>query len=106
MSKYAVVKIAGKQYLVRPGTKLKVDKIEPPQKDDTFKFSEVLLYGDEKTIEVGRPFVKDASVSAEFSGTKKAKKVIVFHYGPKTRRRVKKGHRQPYSEILIKEIKL
>lgn len=103
---YAVVEIAGKQYLVRPRQKIKVEKIEAPEKGSEIKFNKVLLYGDESKIEVGKPQVNGAEVKVELLGNKRAKKVIVFHYKAKTRRRTKRGHRQSYSEILIKDIKL
>lgn len=103
---YAVVEIAGKQYLVRPRQKIKVDKLKAPEKGSEFKFNKVFLYADESKIEIGQPHVRGAEVQAELLGSKKSKKVIVFHYKAKTRRRTKKGHRQPYSELLIKDIKL
>jgi large subunit ribosomal protein L21 len=102
---FAVVKIGGKQYLVSPSMKLKTDKIKNPPAGGILKFDEILLYADGDKIEVGRPLVAGAEVKAEFIETKKDKKIIVFHYHSKTRLRKKRGHRQPYSQILIKEIK-
>ncbi|MEK7599107.1 MAG: 50S ribosomal protein L21 [Patescibacteria group bacterium] len=102
---YAVVKIGGKQYLVSPGMKLKTEKLKNPSEEGgVLKFDEVLLYADGEKIEVGRPRVSGAAIKAEFLGTKKDKKIIVFHYHSKTRLRKKRGHRQPYSEIIIKDI--
>ncbi len=103
--KFAVVEIAGKQYLVKPGQKIRTEKIDLPEKGSEVKFGEVLLSGDGDKISVGRPTVAGAEVKAEILGNKRAEKVIVFHYKQKTRRRVKRGHRQHYSELLIKEIK-
>ena len=106
MTTFAVVKIAGKQYLAEPGKKIKTDKIKAPRVGAEIKFSEVLLAGDDKKISVGRPLVSGAEVRAEYLGDKRAKKVISLRYKSKTRARTKRGHRQHYSEILIKDIKL
>ena len=105
MTHFAIVKIAGKQYLVEPKNKIKVDKIETPKVGAGLKFNEVLLVGDEKSIIVGQPFVPKAEVQAEFLGDRRSKKIIVLRYKSKTRARTKKGHRQTYSELLIKDIK-
>ncbi len=102
--KFAIVRIAGKQYLVEPGKKIKTEKIEAPEKGNEIKFGDVLLYSDGSKIEVGRPKVVGAEVKAEFLGVKRAKKVIVFRYKSKTRARTKRGHRQHFSELLIKDI--
>ena len=103
---FAVLKLGGKQYLVRPDMKLKIEKMKEPSKEGGLKFDEVLFYADDSKVEVGRPKVAKAEVKAELVRTGRFKKVIVFHYKQKTRRRVKRGHRQPFSEILIKDIKL
>lgn len=105
MTKFAVVKIAGKQYLVQPGMKLKTDKISLPEKGGEVKFADVLLASDGDKVAVGRPLVSGAEVKAEVLGNKRAKKVIAFRYRPKARVRVKRGHRQHYSEFLVKDIK-
>lgn len=102
---YAVVRIAGKQYFAEPGKKIKIEKIESPKEGSEIKFNDVLLSGDGSKIEVGRPKVAGAEVKAEFLGAKRSKKVIVFRYKSKTRARTKRGHRQHYSEILIRDIK-
>lgn len=106
MTKFAVVKIAGKQYLVQPGMKLKTDKMNLPEKGEEIKFADVLIAGDDDKVSIGRPLVSGAEVKAEVLGNKRAKKVIAFRYRPKARVRVKRGHRQHYSEFLIKGINL
>ena len=104
MTNFAVIKTGGKQYLVTPGKKLKIEKIEKPQKGNVFNFDEVLLVGEGEKFEFGTPFVKSAKVKAEWLSEGKSDKVIVARYHSKTRYRKKKGHRQPYTEVLIKEI--
>ena len=64
----------------------------------------VLLVADEGKVMVGRPFVEGAKVLAEAVGEGKGKKIIVFKYKPKVRYRRKKGHRQQYTSLAIKDI--
>lgn len=101
MPQFAVIKTGGKQYLVSPGRKLKIEKI--PGANPVI-FDEVLLVGNEDKIEFGTPLVKNAKVKAELIGDGKRDKVVIFRYHSKTRYRKLKGHRQPFTEVLIKEI--
>ncbi|WP_038055512.1 50S ribosomal protein L21 [Thermus amyloliquefaciens] len=98
---FAIVKTGGKQYRVEPGLKLRVEKLsaEPGSQVEL----PVLLLGGEKTV-VGTPVVEGAKVVAEVLGHGKGKKVTVSRFKAKVQYRRKKGHRQPYTEILIKEI--
>ena len=105
MPKFAVIKTGGKQYLVKEGERLRVEKLEASE-DGLIEFNEVLLTGDnDNNLYVGTPFLKDTKVSAERVSDGKAKKVIVARYHSKTRYRKTKGHRQPFTEVRIKEIK-
>ena len=83
--KFAVVEIAGKQYVVWPGKKIRTEKIDLPEKGSEIKFDKVLLCVDGDKINIGRPQVGGAEVKAEILGNKRAKKVIVFRYRPKAR---------------------
>lgn len=103
MSKFAVIKTGGKQYLVTPDKKLRIEKIPKPAKGEV-NFNEILALGEEGKIEIGTPFIKNAKVTAEWLSEGRGEKVIVFRYHSKTRYRKKKGHRQPFTEVLIKEI--
>jgi len=99
----AVIKTGGKQYIVSLGTKLKIEKL--PQEEGTdVEFSEVLLLENDKGLEVGAPFVQGAKVKGKILQQGKAKKVVVFKFKAKKRERVKKGHRQLYSEVEITSI--
>ncbi|UZX16202.1 50S ribosomal protein L21 [Thermus sp. PS18] len=98
---FAIVKTGGKQYRVEPGLKLRVEKLEAePGSEVTLP---VLLLGGEKTV-VGVPFVEGAKVVAEVLAHGKGKKITISRFKAKVQYRRKKGHRQPYTEILIKEI--
>lgn len=100
---FAVIKTGGKQYLVSPGDKIKIEKLplEKKKKEDQIVFDEVLLLEKNKKIEIGSPLVKGAKVKAKLLEEGKSKKVIIFKYKPKKRYKVKKGHRQPFSEVEI-----
>ena len=104
MSQFAVIKTGGKQYLVTPGQKLKIEKLDAKE-GDILQFGEILLAGDGDRVEVGTPIVKGAKVEAKVTKQGKGKKIIVFKYHAKTRYRKKKGHRQPFTEVGIVAIK-
>lgn len=99
----AVIKTGGKQYLVKPGDKIKVEKLDKKEGQEIV-FSDVLLVEKNKKLEIGTPKVKDTKVEAKILKHGKAEKVIVFKYKPKTRYKKKRGHRQPYTEIEIVSI--
>ncbi len=103
MEKFAVIKTGGKQYLVRPGTRVRVEKLEVA--DGASIDFEVLLVGDEKGANVGTQLVKGAKVTGKVLTQGRAKKKIIFRYHAKTRYRKMKGHRQPYTEVQIVDIK-
>ena len=100
----AVIKTGGKQYLVQPGDKIKVEKLDKKQGEE-FSFSDVLLVEKNKKIEIGNPLVKDAKVEAKILSHGRGDKIIVFKYKAKKRESRKIGHRQPYTEIEITGIK-
>jgi large subunit ribosomal protein L21 len=98
---FAIVKTGGKQYRVEPGLRLRVEKLdlEPGSQVEL----PVLLLGGEKTV-VGAPVVEGAKVVAEVLGHGKGKKITISKFKAKVQYRRKRGHRQPYTEILIREI--
>lgn len=99
----AVIKTGGKQYLVAPGQKLKIEKLDEEAGKEVV-FDQVLLVEKSKQLEIGNPLVKGAKVIGKILSQGKRKKVIVLRYRPKTRYHVKRGHRQPFTEIEIKSI--
>ena len=101
---HAVIRTGGKQYLVRPGEKLKIEKLDAPE-GGAILFDEVLLVvGDGNDISIGAPTVKDATVEAKVIAQGRSKKIIVFKYRPKARHRKKQGHRQRFTEVEITKI--
>jgi len=100
----AIIKTGGKQYLVQPGDKIKVEKLDKKEGQEIV-FSDVLLAEKNRKVEIGTPVVKDAKVEAKVLSHGKGEKIIVFKYKPKKRFSRKIGHRQPYTEIEITGIK-
>jgi large subunit ribosomal protein L21 len=101
----AVIQTGGKQYLVIPGQKLRIEKLEIKEGDEVV-FDKVLLVEKSNKIEIGTPYIEGAKVTAKLLRQAKAKKVIVFKYKAKKRYHKKKGHRQPFTEVEIKGIDL
>ena len=102
---YAVFKTGGKQYRVRPGDTLDVEKL-PVGVESIAEFGDVLAISDGDEVTFGSPYVPGAKVLAQVQSHHKDKKIVVFKYKPKTRYRRKKGHRQDYTRLLIQDIKL
>jgi large subunit ribosomal protein L21 len=100
---YAVIRTGGKQYTVREGENLKVEKLagEP---GDSIELGEVLMVADGDDVTVGAPLVDGARVVAEIVEHGKAKKIHVFKYKAKVRYSKRTGHRQQYTQLAIKQI--
>ena len=103
MTQLAIIKTGGKQYIVTPGQKIKIEKLNEKEGNEVI-FNQVLLLEKNKKVEIGTPLIKDAKVIGKVSKQGKGKKVIVFKYKAKTRRKKKAGHRQPFTEVEITKI--
>lgn len=100
----AVIKTGGKQYKVAPGQKIKIEKLNI-QEGEAVTFNEVLLIGDDKTLDIGSPFIENAKVSGKVIKQGRGEKLVIFKFKPKKRYKVKKGHRQSFTEVEITDIK-
>lgn len=100
---YAIVETGGKQYIVTPGQKLKVDLLGVPS-GNRIEMNRVLLIADDGKVLIGRPLVEGAKVIASCMAEAKDRKVIAFKYHRKNRYRRKIGHRQPYTELTVRHI--
>ena len=98
MAEIAVIKTGGKQYVVSPGKKIKIEKLAA-EEGSNVEFPEVLLLENGKGVEVGAPLVKGAKVIGKVLKQGKGKKVVIFKYKPKKREKTKKGHRQSFTSI-------
>ena len=102
----AVIETGGKQYLISPKQKIKIERIKGAKEGEEIVFDKVLLFIDEKgEIKIGQPYIPGMKISAICEELGKSKKVIVFRYHSKTRYKKKKGHRQPFMKVSIKETK-
>jgi large subunit ribosomal protein L21 len=99
----AVIKTGGKQYLVKEGLVLSVEKLAGANEGDTVTFGEVLLTDDGSVTKVGKPAVSGLKVSAKVVEVGKGKKVIVVKYKAKSRYHKKRGHRQPFTRVKIEK---
>jgi large subunit ribosomal protein L21 len=102
---YALIETGGKQYKVAPGQVVQVERLAVEQGGQV-ELKKVLLVADGDKVVVGKPLITGAKVVAEALGEGKGKKVTVFKYKPKVRYRRKKGHRQLYTRLAIREISL
>ena len=101
---YAVIKTGGKQYKVKSGEILKIEKLPDTKSDTKIEFNEILAYGDNKIIEVGSPIVQGAKVEANLIKNSKNRTVLIFKKRRRQNSRRKNGHRQEYSMIRINKI--
>lgn len=99
---YAIIETGGKQYTVKVGDKVKVEKLDA-QEGENVTFDKVLLLGGD-AVKVGKPYVENAKVEAKVLEQGKGRKVIAYKYKPKKNERRKKGHRQPYTLVEIANI--
>ncbi len=106
LMEFAVIHTGGKQYAVKAGDTLRVEKLSDEHKEgDKIVFDKVLLTDNGKDMTVGTPYVAGAKVSATLTSIGRAKKVIVVKYKQKSRYYKKRGHRQPYFEVTIESVK-
>ena len=101
--KYAIVESGGKQYRAVEGGTLEVDHL-PVEAGNNLKLEQVLLLADGEQITVGTPVVKDTPIWVKVLEHFKGEKVTIFNYSPKKRIRVKTGHRQNYTRLLVEQI--
>ncbi|MEQ9103869.1 MAG: 50S ribosomal protein L21 [Rhodothermales bacterium] len=97
---YAIVEIAGKQYKVAKDDTLYIPR-QQADADTTLTFNSVLLVSDGSNVTVGKPTVDGASVEATVLDHVKADKVLVFKKKRRKRYKVKRGHRQPYTQVKV-----
>ena len=101
---YAVIQTGGKQYKVKSGEILKIEKLPGSKADTKIEFNEILAYGDSKIIEFGSPIVQGAKVEANLIKNSKNRTVLIFKKRRRQNSRRKNGHRQVYSMIRINKI--
>jgi large subunit ribosomal protein L21 len=100
---YAVIKTGGKQYKVAAGQKLRVETLKAEQ-GEAVSFDEVLLIANEGDVKVGTPLVEGAKVTGEVVSHGRAKKIKILKFKRRKHHMKRQGHRQNFTEVLIKEI--
>ena len=101
---YAVIQTGGKQYKVKSGEIIKIEKLPDSKPDAKIEFKNILAYGDDKIIEIGTPIIQGSKVEANLIKNSKNRTVIIFKKRRRQNSRRKNGHRQEYSLIRINKI--
>ena len=101
---YAIIQTGGKQYKVKSGEILKIEKLPDSKPNTKIEFKEILAYGDDKIIEIGSPMVQGSKVEANLIKNSKNRTVLIFKKRRRQNSRRKNGHRQEYSLIRINKI--
>jgi large subunit ribosomal protein L21 len=101
---YAIVEILGQQFKVEVEKKIFVHRISEAEQGSQIEFDKVLLLDNEGVVAVGAPVIAGAKVIAEVVSHVRGKKVLVFHKKRRKGYRKLNGHRQNFTELLIKEI--
>jgi large subunit ribosomal protein L21 len=99
----AVIETGGKQYLVEPGKRINIEKVEKKEGEE-IEFSKVLLVEKDGELKIGNPYVEGVKVVGKVIKQGKQKKITILKYRRKTRYKVKKGHRQPFTRVEILKI--
>jgi large subunit ribosomal protein L21 len=100
---YAIVESGGKQYKAVEGSYIEIDLL-PDEVGKKKTFDKVLLLVDDEKVEVGTPYLSNVSVDATILEHFKGPKITVFKYRAKQRYRVKTGHRQKYTRVMVDSI--
>ena len=101
---FAVIKTGGKQYKVKSGEILKIERLNDKASKSKIEFNEVLAYGNDKDFEVGSPVINGAKVEADLIENSKNRTVLIFKKRRRKNSRRKNGHRQLYSMVRISKI--
>jgi len=101
---FAVIQTGGKQYKVKAGEIIKVEKLKDISPEVKIEFKKILAYGDDTNLEIGSPIINGAKVEAELIKNSKNRTVLVFKKRRRKNSRRKNGHRQLYSMIRISRI--
>jgi len=96
----AIIESGGKQYLVKPGSTIQIEKVVG-EEGEIVKLDKVLFLSRDNDIELGKPFVPGAMLEAKITKQARSRKVLVFKYKSKSKYRRKRGHRQHYTELKV-----
>jgi large subunit ribosomal protein L21 len=100
---YAIIESGGKQYKIEEGKKVKLEKITAPEGEEV-RISNVLTINGANGTVIGTPYIDGAYISGKVIAQARDKKVTIFKYKRRKDYKVKRGHRQAYTELLIEKI--
>tara|TARA_B100000989_G_scaffold214708_1_gene163272 strand:+ start:94 stop:534 length:441 start_codon:yes stop_codon:yes gene_type:complete len=100
---YAIAETSGQQFWFEVNRYYDIDRLNANAKDKII-LDKVLLLKDENSINIGKPYVKDAKIELEVVSHKRDKKIIVYKMRPKKKTRRKLGHRQELTRVMVKSI--
>jgi large subunit ribosomal protein L21 len=100
---YAIVETGGKQFKVQEGDTLRVEKLDEDA-GATVELNKVLALVEDGSVTLGAPYVDGAKVQVKVVEHGKGEKILVFKYKPKKNYRRARGHRQPYTQVLVESI--
>ena len=101
----AIVETGGKQYKVTKGKYVDIEMLDA-EEGDSIDLDRVLMIVDGENSKIGQPYVKDAKIKGKILKNYKGKKITVYKMRPKKGYRVKQGHRQPYSRLMVESIEI
>lgn len=101
---YAIIETGGKQYRVAEGDVLAVEKLDAGA-GETVDLSQVLMLADGDSVQIGKPYVEGAKVTAEIAGHGKHDKVRIIKFKRRKHHLKRQGHRQPFTQLKITGIR-
>ena len=102
---YAIAETSGTQFLFEVNRYYDLDRLNAKEKDKII-LEKVLLLKDKNSINIGKPYVKDAKIELEVVSHKRDKKILVYKMRPKKKTRRKMGHRQELTRVMVKSISI
>jgi len=102
---YAIAETSGQQFRFEVNRNYDIDRLNAKEKDK-ITLDKVLLLKDKNSINIGKPYVKDAKIELEVVSHRRDKKVLVYKMRPKKKTRRKMGHRQELTRVMVKSISL
>ncbi|MFP4169283.1 MAG: 50S ribosomal protein L21 [Desulfonatronovibrionaceae bacterium] len=100
---FAIVETGGKQYKVREGDQLKVEKLSA-EPGEEISLDRVICLGGDEEVQLGRPYVENAKVKCDVLEQSKDRKVLVFKHKRRKDYRRTRGHRQCFTRLKVKAI--
>ena len=100
---WTIVEIGSKQYKVKEGDVLEVERL---QNTRSLSLNKILVFCEKNEVKFGTPYVDNIKVTANVLSEEKGEKIVVYKCKRRKKYRVKKGHRQEFTEIVVDSIKI